>query len=200
MNGFVIGNGESRKGIDLSVLKRYGPVFGCNALYRDFIPDLLMTVDQHMINIIERDRVSEKCEVMKRVVTVSNDKTFESSRGFIITDPYHAAAGPSALFVMCDRFKSLELKNVYLIGFDIFSDTDTVNNVYKNTEGYVSSDHKPTYTRNWIVKLGRIFLSYPDITFYRVCVGDIKLIEEWNRIPNVIYTTFELLMKKMEVR
>ena len=33
---FIIGNGKSRIGFDLLLLKHNGTVFGCNALYRDF--------------------------------------------------------------------------------------------------------------------------------------------------------------------
>ena len=53
MLGFVIGNGESRRGYDLTKLKEFGPVYGCNALYRDFIPDVLVAVDEAMIKEIK---------------------------------------------------------------------------------------------------------------------------------------------------
>ena len=43
---FVVANGESRKGYDLSKLKGKGLVYGCNAIYRDFTPDVLVCVDQ----------------------------------------------------------------------------------------------------------------------------------------------------------
>ena len=36
MIAFIIGNGVSRKPIDLHQLKGKGTIFGCNALYRDF--------------------------------------------------------------------------------------------------------------------------------------------------------------------
>jgi len=47
---FVLGNGESRKNIDLDALKTKGPVYGCNALYRDFTPDALICVDGGMMH------------------------------------------------------------------------------------------------------------------------------------------------------
>ena len=40
-NAYCIGNGPSRKGFDLSRLKAHGQTYGCNALYRDFIPDFI---------------------------------------------------------------------------------------------------------------------------------------------------------------
>ena len=43
---FCIGNGKSRVGFDLSQLREHGRIYGCNAIYRDFVPDVLVSVDQ----------------------------------------------------------------------------------------------------------------------------------------------------------
>ncbi len=43
---FIIGNGESRSGLDLDSLREKGKIYGCNALYRDFTPDVLVAVDE----------------------------------------------------------------------------------------------------------------------------------------------------------
>ena len=42
---FIIGNGESRMDFDLTSLKEAGKIYGCNALYRDFSPDILVAGD-----------------------------------------------------------------------------------------------------------------------------------------------------------
>ena len=47
---FVLGNGESRKGLDLDGLRKHGKIYGCNALYRDYSPDALVCVDGGMIH------------------------------------------------------------------------------------------------------------------------------------------------------
>ena len=47
---YIIGNGPSRKGVDLSKLP--GKTFGCNALYRDFEPDYLLSGDAGIIKEI----------------------------------------------------------------------------------------------------------------------------------------------------
>ena len=39
---FVLGNGVSRQQVDLENLKHFGPIYGCNALYRDFTPTALV--------------------------------------------------------------------------------------------------------------------------------------------------------------
>jgi hypothetical protein len=45
---FLIGNGASRKGFDLNLLRGKGTIIGCNALYRDFEPDILICQDAKM--------------------------------------------------------------------------------------------------------------------------------------------------------
>ena len=42
---FVLGNGESRRGIEINDLKEKGTVFACNAVYRTHRPDFLIAVD-----------------------------------------------------------------------------------------------------------------------------------------------------------
>src|SRR5210317_667803 len=49
---FCIGNGESRRSIDLKQLREHGKIYGCNALYRDFTPDVLVGVDQGIMHEI----------------------------------------------------------------------------------------------------------------------------------------------------
>ena len=44
-NAYCIGNGPSRKGFNLNKLKPTGQTYGCNALYRDFVPDFILSVD-----------------------------------------------------------------------------------------------------------------------------------------------------------
>lgn len=49
---FVIGNGASRKNVNLNILKQHGKVIGCNALYRDFAPDHLFANDSIILHEI----------------------------------------------------------------------------------------------------------------------------------------------------
>ena len=49
---FCIGNAESRVGFDLEKLRRFGKIYGCNAIYRDFMPDVLTAVDNGIIHEI----------------------------------------------------------------------------------------------------------------------------------------------------
>ena len=51
-NIFCVGNAESRKNIDLEKLRQHGKIYGCNALYRDFTPDVLVAVDMGIMHEI----------------------------------------------------------------------------------------------------------------------------------------------------
>jgi len=53
---FVLGNGESRRGIKVADLKEHGKVWACNGVYRSEEPDVLVAVDPKMIfEIAESD-------------------------------------------------------------------------------------------------------------------------------------------------
>jgi len=61
---FVIGNGESRRGFDLNKLRSLGTTIGCNALYRDFDPDYLISVDRAMVEEICRSGYADSHRVV----------------------------------------------------------------------------------------------------------------------------------------
>ena len=45
---FCFGNGNSRKGLNLDNFKKHGTVIGCNAIYRDFTPDIVVALDSRI--------------------------------------------------------------------------------------------------------------------------------------------------------
>ena len=63
---FCIGNGESRKHLDLETLRPYGKIYGCNALYRDFTPDVLVAVDHGICHEIYNSGYCQKNEAWFR--------------------------------------------------------------------------------------------------------------------------------------
>ena len=46
---FVLGNGESRKGIKIADMQKHGKVYACNGVYRTETPDYLVAVDPKMV-------------------------------------------------------------------------------------------------------------------------------------------------------
>jgi len=63
---FCIGNGESRQSIDLIKLRPHGKIYGCNALYRDFTPDVLTAVDHGIMHEIYQSGYCDKNETWFR--------------------------------------------------------------------------------------------------------------------------------------
>jgi len=59
-NLYVLGNGESRKDIDINELKKTGRVWGCNAIYRDYDLDGLVAVDPMLEHEIYRSGYAHK--------------------------------------------------------------------------------------------------------------------------------------------
>ncbi len=51
---FVYGNGESRMGWDINQEFEGVTTWGCNAIYRDFTPDILVALDSRMNHEVYR--------------------------------------------------------------------------------------------------------------------------------------------------
>ena len=75
----VLGNGKSRLNFDLDELSEYAITFGCNALYRDFAPDILLTVD---IPITHEILSTEYTKRNKLYTSISNSFTPEFRNQF----------------------------------------------------------------------------------------------------------------------
>jgi len=87
---FLIGNGKSRKDFDLERLRGLGTIIGCNALYREFTPDLLVAIDAKMLRELLKAKYAERGQVLipnNRTVAVPgaikwNVKGYNTSGGF----------------------------------------------------------------------------------------------------------------------
>jgi hypothetical protein len=77
-NVFCIGNGESRKDFNLDLLKPYGKIYGCNALYREYTPDVLVSVDHGIMHEIYQSGYCYKNDTWFRDWTTVPDHMYES--------------------------------------------------------------------------------------------------------------------------
>jgi hypothetical protein len=75
---FLIGNGESRKDFNLDQLKPHGKIYGCNALYRQYTPDVLVSVDHGIMHEIYQSGYCYKNETWFRDWTTVPDHMYES--------------------------------------------------------------------------------------------------------------------------
>jgi len=160
---FVLGNGTSRKGIILEELRPLGTIYGCNALYREFIPDYLIAVDTKMIREISTNGYQHKYPVWtnpnKYSRSVQNINLFQPNLGW--------SSGPTAL-----NFASQQKpKEIYILGFDyqgIGIRNELVNNMYAGTENYKNINDRATYFGNWERQTASVIQKNPKIRYIRV--------------------------------
>jgi len=165
MTAFVLGNGQSRLRFNINNLKSYGTTFGCNAIYRDFMPDYLIAVDPEMLDEIIRHRVHHQTNVLANYSAHTKISTIETNMPGIMD------SGNLATLHACQ----LGHKVIYMIGFDYVSNTKYSNNVYAGTPNYKSKTgpHVLTVTeQSWYYRTIIMLLRYPDVRFIRVNGND----------------------------
>jgi len=155
---FAIGNGESRKSIDLDELREFGIIYGCNALYRDFQPDALVCVDPAMkTEIWNTDYLLENKAYFKdwtdekplpnysgTVVLPTTPGVLDSPKKIINSNVVIArkfpedafrigyASGPASVLIACIEEEPHE---VYLIGHDLYTTTEYFNHPVRQIIG-----------------------------------------------------------------
>ena len=130
-NAYCIGNGPSRQGFDLNKLKATGQTYGCNALYRDFWPDFIFSVDTRMTQQMVADEVGLKTFHYAPALEV-NRKQSKGMLHLIPNNP-HWISGNAAFWTAGVHGH----KNIYLLGFDFREyGKNQLNNIYQDTECY----------------------------------------------------------------
>ena len=186
---WAIGNGESRQGIDIDKLE--GDKVGCNAIFRDYKTDYLICVDRRMVN----EAIEAGANLHSLVYT--RDDWFasynkENKRIRLVPDlpyagyerpdePWHWGSGPYAVLLAAGLGKE---RKVNLLGFDLYSKTKKVNNIYKDTKNYDASDKRAVDPRYWLYQIGKIFECFPKVQFTIYQEDDWQLPKAW-KYPNV---------------
>lgn len=158
-NAYCIGNGPSRKGFDLNKLKATGQTYGCNALYRDFIPDFIFSVDTKMTVKMCEDKVGEKTIHYAPSLEV-NRKQNQGMLHLIPKNP-HWISGNAAFWTAGIHGH----KNIYLIGYDFQEyGRGELNNIYQDTECYGERNHKGIF-EGWLATFRRMLKLRPDVQY-----------------------------------
>jgi hypothetical protein len=174
---FVLGNGMSRVGIPLHNLKELGTVYGCNSLYTQFVPDVLVATDRPISHHIQQSGYSATNKFYTR-------RPLENLGARPIPKPYFGfSSGPVATALAAlDRHS-----RIYMIGFDMGPTPEkTFNNVYAGTEFYKSRGATPTYTGNWIKQITRITEDFTTTKFYRINGAITAHVPEFEHLKNLV--------------
>lgn len=187
----VIGNGESRYGIDISQYE--GIKIGCNAIHRDYHVDHLICVDRRMVIDAIKSGANKKSIIYTRQDWVDGFKEHERIRTVPNLpyegkdrwdEPFQWGSGPYALLLAAKLAKDIKM-----IGFDLHSKNAFVNNIYKGTEGYDPSHKNAVDPRYWVHQIGMVFNLFPSRKFTIHQPKDWKLPSSWF-YPNVSVDTF----------
>lgn len=185
----VIGNGESRKNIDLSNFKNNITV-GCNAIHRDQKVDHLICCDRRMA-----EEATNNNEIGNTLIYVREDwfhyfrkikknKNIQQVpslpyKGELKQDqPVHWGSGCYAILLAA----SLEPQEVLIIGFDLYGINHRVNNVYKDTNNYSKKDSQAVDPSYWIYQIAKVFDNFPHVKFKIINQPTWILPQEWKKL------------------
>ena len=158
-NAYCIGNGPSRQGFDLNRLKEHGQTYGCNALYRDFIPDFIFSVDAKMTAQMCLDKVGRKTIHYAPALEVNR----RHSKGMIhlIPNNPHWISGNQAFWTAGVHGH----KNIYLIGYDFREyGKGELNNIYQDTLCYGERNGDTVYD-GWLKQFRDCIKMRPYVKF-----------------------------------
>jgi hypothetical protein len=177
---FVLGNGQSRLEIDANRLKELGTVYGCNAIYRDCMPDYLIAVDTKMIVELTENGIHNKTQVWTNPHKQYNSYTglnyFKPSRGW--------SSGPTALVLASQHASEKGNDSIYILGFDYRGiNNKYFNNVYADTKNYKKSTDTATYYGNWQRQTENVIKEFPQINFIRIA-GPEEIEFDWSKHKN----------------
>jgi hypothetical protein len=191
---YVFGNGESRTSVNIDNLS--GIKIGCNAIYRDYSMDHLVCVDRRMVQEALSNNTNQHSYIYTRQDWMSQ---FDAIRLRKVPklpyngserwdEPFQWGSGPYAVLLAAKLCKKA---TIHLVGFDLHSTNAKVNNIYKDTDNYDSSDKRAVDPRYWIHQIGMVFTYYTKINFV-VHNDNFELPKAWKH-PNVLLDTISSL-------
>ena len=173
---FVLGNGVSRQGISLPELQKHGKIYGCNALYREFTPDVLIATDTPIATHIQDLGYAKTNKFYTR-------KPIQGTGALRLPKEYYGySSGPNAAGVAANDRHNI----IYLLGFDMGpKENNQFNNLYADTEFYRTSAHPPTFAGNWIKQLAQVIKDHPRTQFFRISGPTTAKIIELDALNNL---------------
>ena len=110
------------------------------------------------------------------------------------------SCGPTSALVAIHQNKDLE--ELYMIGHDLKSFDDHINNMYKSTQNYADAKNKPIPDVNWVNQWKELMIENPKIKFIKVNPRGIRggdpvnnMVPEWT-VKNIDYINFDELNKR----
>jgi hypothetical protein len=192
---FVLGNGISRKSIKPIDLKPYGTIYGCNALYREFVPEHLVAVDTKMIK-----EITSTGYHLKNKVWTNPSRYTREIYGLNLFNPNLGwSSGPSALNLASGH----EYSVIYILGFDyvgLGKNNELVNNLYAGTFNYKNVNDRATYFGNWTRQTATCIKKHTMVKYVRVVENATSFIPDvLINLPNLEHITIDNFIKRFNL-
>lgn len=184
----VLGNGISRQHVPFAQLQAHGTTYGCNALYREHTPDVLVATDRPIATHIQQSGYSLKHVFYTR-------RPLPGLGANLVPKPYFGySSGPIAVALAAQAGHDV----IYLVGFDMGGTArNTINNVYAGTEFYKATTAAPTYTGNWLKQLMRVMTDHKNTQFVRVSGAMTAPVPELNTMTNLRTVDLSLFLARI---
>ena len=191
----VIGNGESRKNIDIQSIKSEYTLFGCNAIHRDITVDHLICCDKRMGDeaVVNPNNSNSLIYVrpdwfhyFRKILKQKNIRLLPElpySGNTKKDHPDHWGSGCYAVLLAAQ----LGFETVEILGFDLYPKDGLINNIYKGTVNYAPSNSKPIDHSYWVYQISQIFHYFPNTRFVIRNKRLWQLPDEWKK-SNVTFS------------
>ena len=98
-----------------------------------------------------------------------------------VDQAFHWNSGPYSVLVAALK----KPKEIYLLGFDLWSKTSFINNVYKGTANYAGPHDRKVNPDFWIHQLNKLFNHFSEIEFIQLQPENWRIPEQWKTIKNL---------------
>ena len=163
-------------------------VYGCNALYRSFTPDVLVATDKPIAEAIQMSGYPLTNRFYTR-------RPLPDSGALKLPDKYRGySSGPNAVGLACADNHHC----IYMLGFDMGPNKNNqINNLYAGTEFYKPVDSVPNFTGNWIKQIREICGDFLGIKFVRVCGTTTARINDLENIKNLEHLDLAIFLDRI---
>ena len=178
---FCIGNGSSKKKVDLNTLKDVGPIYGCNSLIETFEVDNTIAVDKDLLIDLISKGYNRKTNIYTRK---GYKKIIEADNVYFLDDPVsdpvelwdkeiHWGSGTHAINLAAKQGADI----VIMIGYDLYN-----------------AKLDPSC---WIYQIKKCFELHPEIQFVQIQNKKWKSPKEWTA-ENFLMDDFKGLIKLLK--
>jgi|694.fasta_scaffold19651_10 hypothetical protein len=133
--------------------------YGCNALYRNYQPDFLITTGAEMIAELANSEYCDNNVVYANKQAVTN---YPGKFHYVPQDPQWNSGAVATYIAAFDGHQK-----VFMIGFDGADSADSSYNVYAGTNAYPQAPDS-LLEDYWELSMAEVFKAYPDTSFVRV--------------------------------